>query len=54
MRSSDLVLEELIKFSEGRIDFQGRRLVLHSIHAFAQLRRDLIENDGFWNVLGES
>ena len=46
MKSNDLVLEELVKFSEGRIDFQGRRLVLHSIHAFAQLRRDLIEMMG--------
>jgi len=46
MKSEDLRLEELVQFSEGRVDLHGRRLVIHSIHAFAQLRRDLLEMVG--------
>ncbi|HOE12445.1 MAG TPA: sigma-54-dependent Fis family transcriptional regulator [bacterium] len=46
MKASDLELKELIEFGDGRIDLQGRRLVLHSINAFAQLRRDLLEMVG--------
>ncbi|HPA48060.1 MAG TPA: XylR N-terminal domain-containing protein, partial [bacterium] len=46
MKASDLELEELVQFGDGRIDLQGRRLVLHSINAFAQLRRDLLEMVG--------
>ncbi len=46
MKAENLKLEEFIDIAEGRIDFHGRRLVLHSINAFAQLRRDLIENIG--------
>ena len=43
MKAEDLKLEELIDISEGRLDLHGRRLVIHSINAFAQLRRDLME-----------
>ena len=41
MRADDLRLDELVGFAEGDISFQGRRLVLHSLHAMAQLRADL-------------
>jgi len=43
MKAENLKLEELVEFSEGVIDFQGRRLVLHSTDAFAQFRKDLFE-----------
>lgn len=33
--------------AEGQINLQGRRLVLHSIHAFASFRRDLIQMLGY-------
>ena len=46
MKSSELQLQELIEFSDGLINLKGRRLVLHSIHAFAQFRKDLIANVG--------
>jgi two-component system, NtrC family, response regulator HydG len=43
MRASDLRLDELVTFEEGAIRLQGRRLVLHSIDAFAQSRRDMLD-----------
>jgi len=43
MKANDLDLQELIQFMYGNISLRGRRLVLHSIHAFAQFRKDLIE-----------
>lgn len=46
MRAADLKLDELVEFSEGWLGLRGRRLVLHSIHAFAQLRKDLVEMVG--------
>lgn len=46
MRAEDLKIEELIDFSEGRIGLKGRRLVLHSINAFARFRKDLIDTVG--------
>ncbi|MCC7261785.1 MAG: sigma 54-interacting transcriptional regulator [Candidatus Latescibacteria bacterium] len=46
MLADDLRLEELVRFSEGDLNFQGRRLVLHAIHAFAELRKDLLEGMG--------
>jgi len=46
VKAQDLKLEEIIDFKEGSLSLHGRRLVIHSIHAFAQLRRDLIENFG--------
>lgn len=46
MKASQLQLAELIDFSEGYIGLKGRRLVLHSMHAFASLRKDLFEMVG--------
>lgn len=46
MRADDLELSELVQFSEGAISMGGRRLVLHSLDAFAQFRSDLIESAG--------
>ncbi|MGD0835175.1 MAG: sigma-54-dependent Fis family transcriptional regulator [Polyangia bacterium] len=46
MRADDLRFEELLTFREGIINFQGRRLVLHSADAFAQFRKDLFEMVG--------
>jgi two-component system, NtrC family, response regulator HydG len=46
LKAEDLTLEEVITFSEGHIDLHGRRLVLHSVHAMAQFRKDLIDMAG--------
>ncbi len=46
MRADDLRFDELLSFHDGTIDFQGRRLVLHSTDAFAQFRKDLFEMVG--------
>jgi two-component system, NtrC family, response regulator HydG len=46
MRADDLRFDELVHFRDGVIDFQGRRLVLHSTDAFAQFRKDLFEMVG--------
>ena len=46
MRADDLRFDELLTFRDGSIDFQGRRLALHSMDAFAQFRRDLFEMVG--------
>ena len=46
MRADDLHFDELLSFRDGAIDFQGRRLVLHSMDAFAQFRQDLFEMVG--------
>ena len=46
MKAEDLNLSEIIELSEGKIDLHGRRLVLHSIDAVAQFRRDLVEMMG--------
>ena len=45
MKSEELALAELLDLSEGRFDLHGRRLVLHSSDAMAQLRRAIDEND---------
>jgi len=47
MEPEDLKLGELVAFEDGNINLHGRRLVLHSTHAFGQFRRDLV------NMLGE-
>ena len=47
MKASDLKLEELVNFSEGRLHLHERRLVLHDIHAFAQYRKDLLDMIGW-------
>ncbi len=46
MKAAQLRLDELVQFSDGSISLHGRRLVLHSLHAFAQFRKDLFENIG--------
>jgi len=42
MRAEEIVLGELLEFEDGRINLHGRRLVLHSLDAFAQFRKDLV------------
>ncbi len=44
MQAKDLRIEELVDFSAGLIQLQGRRLILHDIHAFAQFRKDLLNH----------
>jgi DNA-binding NtrC family response regulator/predicted hydrocarbon binding protein len=46
MRVDDLKRDELFEFRDGVIDFQGRRMVLHSVDAFAHFRKDLYETLG--------
>jgi DNA-binding NtrC family response regulator/predicted hydrocarbon binding protein len=46
MKAQDLRLQELLDFSAGELNFQGRRMVLHDIRAFAQLRNDLLDSLG--------
>ncbi len=46
MKAEDIQLDELVEFSEGSLNLHGRRLVLHSLHAFAQFRKDLFEMVG--------
>lgn len=46
MRAEDLKLEDIVTFSEGIVSLHGRRLVLHDIHAMAQLRKDLVNSIG--------
>lgn len=50
MKSEDLKLEELITFSPGGISIQGRRLILHDLHAFGQFRKDLADMVGIDNT----
>ena len=47
MKADELKLDELVDFSEGILTLKGRRLVLHSLDAFAQFRLDLIESVGY-------
>lgn len=46
MKADDLRLEEIINFSEGTLTLRGREVVIHSLHAFAQMRKDLIDTAG--------
>ncbi|MCB2230383.1 sigma 54-interacting transcriptional regulator [bacterium] len=46
MRAQDLEIGELIGIADGNLNLHGRRLVLHSIHAFGQFRKDLLETLG--------
>jgi len=43
MKVEHLRLDELVRFEDGKIDLYGRRLVLHSVDAFAHFRKDLVE-----------
>jgi len=52
MKSQDLKIEELIDFSEGWLSLKGRRLVIQDIHAFTQLRKDLLETIGIEQTRG--
>jgi two-component system, NtrC family, response regulator HydG len=46
MYAEDLKLEEIIHFGDGDVNLQGRRLVIHDIHAFAEIRKDLFNMVG--------
>ncbi len=46
MKAQDLRLDEILEFTEGRIFLRGRRLVLHPLHAFAHVRKDLVDMVG--------
>ena len=46
MKAEDLRLEELVSFDRRSLSFRGRHVVLHDVHAFAQLRRDLSDMVG--------
>ncbi|MBD3401938.1 AAA domain-containing protein [candidate division GN15 bacterium] len=46
MKAKDLQFSDLISLEPGEIKLRGRRLVLHSIHAFSQFRFDIL------NMLG--
>lgn len=50
MKASDLNINELLDYKDGVIELKGRRLVLHSLNAFAQLRKDLFDNLEFEQV----
>jgi len=50
MKAEDLKLDELIEFAEGELSLHGRRLVLHDMHAMAQLRKDLVRMAGSDNA----
>ncbi|MBN1902036.1 sigma-54-dependent Fis family transcriptional regulator [Candidatus Sumerlaeota bacterium] len=43
MKSEDLHIDELIDFSEGWLSLKGRRLMIQDIHAFSQMKKDLME-----------
>jgi two-component system, NtrC family, response regulator HydG len=47
MFADDLKLEEIIHFGDGDVNLQGRRLVIHDIHAFAEIRKDLFDMVGY-------
>ena len=46
MKAEDLRLDELVSFDDGVLSFQGRRVVLHDMHAIARFRRDLVNSLG--------
>lgn len=46
MKADDLRLEEMVNFADGTLTLRGREVVIHSLHAFAQLRKDLIDSAG--------
>ena len=46
MKAEDLRLEDLVSFTEGLVSLHGRRLILHDVHAMAQLRKDLVDTVG--------
>ena len=46
MKSDDLQFDEIIEFGKGEVRLLGRRLVIHDLHAVAQMRLDLINSIG--------
>ncbi|MBN2412876.1 sigma-54-dependent Fis family transcriptional regulator [candidate division KSB1 bacterium] len=50
MKAADLKLEELVEFKDGSLSLKGRGLILHSLHALAQFRKDIIEILGTENA----
>ncbi len=46
MKAEDLKLDEIIAFADGEVSLHGRRLVIHDMHAFGQLRKDLVRMAG--------
>jgi len=46
MKAEELRLGELVKFASGLLSLHGRRLVMHDINAFSQLRKELLETVG--------
>jgi len=46
LKADYLDFNELLDMSEGHLHVHGRRLVLHSINAFSQFRKDLIDMVG--------
>jgi len=46
MKAQELTLSELVDLADGRFDLHGRRLVLQSSDALAQLRKDLVDMVG--------
>ena len=46
MKADDLKLTEMVEFNDGDLNLHGRRLVLHSLDAFAHFRRDLVDAVG--------
>ena len=46
MKAQDLKLNELVDITEGRLNIKGRDFVLHPKNAFAQVRKDIVDNIG--------
>ena len=47
MKASDLEIGELLNVADSEISLHGRRLVLHSMHAFGRFRKDLLDTLGW-------
>ena len=47
MKATDLEISELLQVGDGEISLQGRRLVLHSMHALGRFRKDLLDTLGW-------
>ena len=44
MKAKDLRPEEIFNFFDGTLTLKGREVVIHSLHAFAQFRKDLLSS----------
>lgn len=47
MKAEDLSLDEIIDYQDGNLNLYGRRLTIHSMHAFAKFRKDIIDMIGW-------